>query len=230
MTSPVPRWVIADLFVVCVVVISAGIAAEGTRWATGHPFTINLLSSVGGFAGSAVFGSLIINRLARRRYWPAELDARTTTAREAERLLRDILSLFGETTAAGSPNATLGRLLADLHRSGGTEEVSVRSDLFGQVEAALGDLQAVESRFSFLEDPELIYRVNRLKRKGKDLLQEWHSQAAEDRRPGVASIGAIETAIQVVDAAMDLRSWAHSAPDRRMRAAVADRAYRSDLD
>ena len=229
MTTPVPQWVIGALCAVFAATFSIGIALEGGQWSDSHPFSVNLLSSLAGFTASGIFAAIVVNRLARGRYWEAELDARTTTALETEFLLRDLVSLFEESTATRGPIEALQNIQERACREDTPgSAVRVDADVVLEIEELLAALAETSDRFSFLADPDLLYRSNRLARKGRRLKAVWRERPATGTEQADCAI--VACAIEVAVAADELRSWAHSAPNRRMRQAVLDRALRSDLD
>lgn len=229
MTAPVPRWVIVALAITFLVAFALGIAIEGGDWASSHPFSVNLFSSLAGFTASAVFASVVVNRLTRSRYWAAELDARTTTAMETEFLVRDLVSLFGESTASSGPMDVLQDVSKRvLQPDPGTRPVGVTPELFPEIEDLLTDLEDASIRFPFLSDPEVLYRANRLGRKGRRLRSVWHTWSQDSAIAVTPDL--VDAAIEVAHAAIELRTWAQTAPDKKMRRAVIDQAFRSDLD
>lgn len=232
MNRVVPRWALAALLGISVCSIVAGFVSEQTAWALEHPFTINLLSSLGGFGASLVFASIVLNRITRRQYWSAELDRRTRAAITLDHARRDLtrffdlsqrLPLIDQLRDRTGPPTTPD---AD---PGGEASWATRPEAYSDLKAHVANAVILEQRLSFVADGELIYRCDRLARKWAAFSEVCNQQltAVGVQQPSEVLIS---TGIELASALDSLSKWILHAPDRPMKAAVQQHIFRSDLD
>jgi hypothetical protein len=228
----VPRWVLGALLGVAVCALVGGFAAERTTWAASRPFTLNLLSSLASFSTSLVFVSLFLNRMVRRQYWSAELDRRTRAAMTIELARRDLGRFFDLVQRRPVIDQLHERRFMIDGPAGEPDEPEVlwitRPSSYSDLEKRVVELANLEQRLAFVADGELIYRCDRLSRKWSafEIEADENANSTEPAEPSEELIGC---GIELAEALDSLRKWILQAPDRRMRTAVEEQAFRSDL-
>ncbi|MDO8392494.1 MAG: hypothetical protein Q7V57_18625 [Actinomycetota bacterium] len=227
----VPRWALALLVGVALSSIVVGLLVEGTEWAADRPFTINLLSALAGFAASLTFASLVLNRIARRQYWSAELDRRTRATITLEAAARHLAGFF-DLLPTRAIDVQLRELHKDLLRTEQEDAGCVNPvdpAVYSELSEAIHESSRLDERLAFVADGELIYRVDRLGRKWK-AFEEAVEAGSYARVAQPPSAQLVISGVAVAEALVSVRRWVYEAPDRKMRSAVHAQAFRSDLD
>lgn len=236
MNFHIPRWSLVVL--ACVLVTSAvtGLMLERTAWAQTHPYQLNLLSALTGFAASGLFAALVVNRARRHRYWRVELDRRTWTLNEVDRLLASMARAFALTAPWHNVPAALQdrsvEMVTDSVRLDTTRHALIQALTADEVSLrspdGYPDGRQISAGFEFLSDSRIDYLGDRLDRKARNmrlLLNRLFADASRDE----LVVESCTSACELAEAASELRDWLNEAPSSRMRRAVRDRAYSSSL-
>lgn len=237
MNLVIPRWALGVLALTSAFATAMGLLIEQSSWADHHPFLINLLSSLATFGASLCFAALVLNRIIRRQYWSAELDRRTRAVSVVEFARRHLAVTMGISAAQGVTPQLRERMAALRLGDGPQEEHNgevvaapqIDRSSVEQLRKEVIDCVGLEHRLAFASDGDLIYRTDRLARKWDEFEHAWATLSGP--RCADEQLGALYLkALAVSEALDDLQTWMLHAPDRRMRAAVAEGAFRSDLD
>lgn len=237
MNLRIPAWALWALGVVFVVAETAGLSLESRPWAGTHPYLINVLSALTGFAASGLFAALVLDRARRVRYRDVELDRRTLALTDIDALLRALVAVFAPSGYGDDPVAALSKHARDVAWSTGADGEKVADALVKAMEGShrgllssdgYPDGQRLVARFGFLADSRIEYLAERLDRKTR-ALRLLLSELITAPRSGRSAAEAYESAAAVAAAAVDVRAWLYDAPDKSMRRAVEQRAYRSDV-
>lgn len=200
-----------------------------------HPYTLNVLSSLTGFAASGLFASLVLETVRRARYRDVELNRRTQALNEIDAFLRSLAEAFASTGYGADAAAALAAQSHDVATAPAVEDEQIASALSARVaqtglssSAAFPDGSELAARFAFIGDNRIELLGDRLDRKSRDLRLSL-AEVTSARVGARCAVDAYERAAEVAATAVEVRTWLYDAPSKWMRRAVQQRAYRSDL-